>query len=135
VTLDTDDGEGHALFLPLLSGVAPLFGTSLCTSSSSSTSPKSFSFVARTYLERILETQPWLTLSCLEMSHGRTPLCANSTIRCRTTSGRGRPLTKTPPSWFTPPWPEIEAKLIEASEFAAKNKPQPEVKATPQSIK
>ena len=32
--------------------------------------------------------------------------CAMSTIRCRTTSGRGRPLTNTPPSWLTPPWPE-----------------------------
>ena len=58
------------------------------------------------------------------MSHGRTPLrmiflsffanhylltwCAMSTIRCRTTSGRGRPLTNTPPSWLTPPWPEVK---------------------------
>ena len=55
------------------------------------------------YLESILETQPWLTLSCLEMSHGRTPLCASSTILCLTMSGSGRPLTKTPPNWFTPP--------------------------------
>ena len=55
------------------------------------------------YLERILETHPWLTLSCLEMSQGRTPLCASSTILWRTMSGSGRPLTKTPPNWFTPP--------------------------------
>jgi len=59
----------------------------------------------RIYLERILDTQPWETLSCREMSHGRTPLWASSTILCRTTSGNGRPFTKTPPSWFTPPWP------------------------------
>ena len=55
------------------------------------------------YRDRILETHPWLTLSCLEMSHGRTPLCASSTILCLTMSGSGRPLTKTPPNWFTPP--------------------------------
>ncbi len=60
-----------------------------------------------THLERIFETHPWLTLSCLEMSHGLTPLCASSTIRCRTMSGSGRPLTNTPPSWLTPPWPAI----------------------------
>ena len=58
------------------------------------------------YLDNILDTQPWDTLSCLEMSQGRTPLWASSTILCRTTSGRGRPFTKTPPSWLTPPWPE-----------------------------
>lgn len=51
-----------------------------------------------TYLDKILETQPWLTRNCRDISHGRTPLWASSTIRCRTTSGRGRPLTKTPPS-------------------------------------
>lgn len=58
-----------------------------------------------THLDSIFETQPWLTRNCLDISHGRTPLCANSTILCRTTSGNGRPLTKTPPNWFTPPWP------------------------------
>lgn len=31
----------------------------------------------------------------------------NSTIFCRVESGRGRPLTKTPPNWLTPLWPEI----------------------------
>lgn len=56
-----------------------------------------------THLDSILETQPWDTLSCLEMSQGRTPLWASSTILCRTTSGRGLPLTNTPPSWLTPP--------------------------------
>ena len=44
------------------------------------------------------------------MSHGLTPWCAMSTIRWRTTSGRGRPLTKTPPSWLTPPWPATQGK-------------------------
>lgn len=57
------------------------------------------------YLPRILLTQPWLTRSCLEMSQGRTPWWASSTIRCLTTSGRGLPFTNTPPSWFTPPCP------------------------------
>lgn len=50
------------------------------------------------YLPSILLTQPWLTRSCREMSHGRTPWWASSTILWRTTSGRGRPFTKTPPS-------------------------------------
>lgn len=44
-----------------------------------------------TYLDNIFDTQPWLTRSCLEISHGRTPLWASSTIRCLTTSGNGRP--------------------------------------------
>ncbi|MEQ2217430.1 hypothetical protein XENOCAPTIV_009908 [Xenoophorus captivus] len=44
------------------------------------------------HLPRILLTQPWLTRSCLEMSQGRTPWWASSTIRCLTTSGRGLPL-------------------------------------------
>lgn len=62
------------------------------------------------YLPRILLTQPWLTRSCLEMSHGLTPWWASSTILWRTTSGSGRPFTKTPPSWFTPPCPETDQK-------------------------
>lgn len=62
------------------------------------------------YLPRILLTQPWLTRSCLEMSQGLTPWWASSTILWRTTSGSGRPFTKTPPSWFTPPCPEIDQK-------------------------
>ena len=37
-----------------------------------------------------------------EISQGRAPLWASSTILCRVESGRGRPLTKTPPSWLTP---------------------------------
>lgn len=62
------------------------------------------------YLPRILLTQPWLTRSCLEMSQGRTPWWASSTILWRTTSGSGRPFTKTPPSWFTPPCPVTDQK-------------------------
>ena len=42
------------------------------------------------------------------MSHGRTPMWASSTIRRLTWSGRGRPLTNTPPSWLTPVWPEVK---------------------------
>lgn len=60
------------------------------------------------HLPRILLTQPWLTRSCREMSQGRTPWWASSTMRCLTTSGRGRPFTNTPPSWFTPPCPAGE---------------------------
>ena len=32
------------------------------------------------YRVKILETQPWLTRSCREISHGRIPYFANSTI-------------------------------------------------------
>lgn len=39
-----------------------------------------------------------ITCRIREMSHGRAPLCASSTIFCRVESGSGRPLTKTPPS-------------------------------------
>lgn len=60
------------------------------------------------HLPRILLTQPWLTRSCREMSQGRTPWWASSTMRCLTTSGRGLPFTNTPPSWFTPPCPAGE---------------------------
>lgn len=68
-------------------------------------------FIA-THLDSIFETQPWLTRSCREISHGRTPLCASSTIRWRTTSGNGRPFTNTPPNWLTPPWPARVKKII-----------------------
>lgn len=57
------------------------------------------------YLQRILETQPWETRSCLEITQGLIPWCAISTILCRMWLGRGRPLMKTPPSWLTRPWP------------------------------
>jgi len=43
-----------------------------------------------------------LTCNILEMSQGRAPECASSTIFWRVESGSGRPPTKTPPSWFTP---------------------------------
>ena len=61
-------------------------------------------------MERILETHPCETLSCLEMSQCLTPLWASSTIRCLTISGRGLPLTNAPPSWLTPPWPGKKLK-------------------------
>ena len=51
---------------------------------------------------RILDTQPLETCRMRLMSHGRAPLWASSTIRCRVESGSGRPFTNTPPSWFTP---------------------------------
>lgn len=62
------------------------------------------------YLVNILLTQPWLTRRRREISQGRTPCCASSTIRCLTSCGNGRPLTKTPPSWFTPPSPECRSR-------------------------
>ena len=65
-----------------------------------------------TDLPSILLTQPCDTRSCREMSQGLTPWWASSTIRCRTTSGKGRPLTNTPPSWLTPPWPERKEGAI-----------------------
>lgn len=58
------------------------------------------------YLFNIFETQPWETRSCLEMTHGRIPAAAISTIFSRMWFGKGRPLMKTPPSWFTRPCPE-----------------------------
>ncbi|MPC65470.1 hypothetical protein E2C01_059605 [Portunus trituberculatus] len=55
-----------------------------------------------THLARILETQPLDTCRMREMSHERTPEWAISTILWRMWSGSGRPLTYTPPIWFTP---------------------------------
>ena len=55
------------------------------------------------YLANILLTHPCDTRSWREMSHGLTPSWASSTIRRRIAFGRGRPLTNTPPSWFTSP--------------------------------
>lgn len=40
-----------------------------------------------------------------DMSQGRAPEWANSTIFCRVASGNGRPPTNTPPNWLTPLWP------------------------------
>lgn len=56
------------------------------------------------YRAKILLTQPWLTRSCREMSHGLMPSCASSTIRNLTAFGKGRPFTNTPPNWFTSPY-------------------------------
>lgn len=55
-----------------------------------------------TYLPRILDTHPLDTCRMREISQGRAPEWASSTIFCLVESGRGRPLTNTPPSWFTP---------------------------------
>lgn len=57
------------------------------------------------YRQRILETQPWDTRSWREMTHGRTPWWAISTILWRMWLGRGLPFMKTPPSWLTRPCP------------------------------
>lgn len=57
------------------------------------------------YRFKILETHPCETLRFLEITHGRTPAAAISTILSRTWFGSGRPLMKTPPNWFTRPWP------------------------------
>ena len=57
------------------------------------------------HLLRIFETHPWLTLSCLLITHGLTPAAAISMILRRMWLGRGRPLMNTPPSWFIRPWP------------------------------
>ena len=60
------------------------------------------------YRHRILDTQPWDTRSWREMTQGRTPWWAISTIWWRMWLGRGRPLMNTPPSWFTRPCPSGE---------------------------
>ena len=51
------------------------------------------------------------------MSHGRAPWWANSTIFCLVLSGKGRPLTNTPPSWLTPLWPS-ELRLFSDADAA-----------------
>ena len=57
------------------------------------------------YRFSILETQPWLTRNCREMTQGRTPAAAISMIFSLMWLGKGRPLIKTPPSWLTRPCP------------------------------
>lgn len=87
----------------------------LCNSRPPLTGRRSFSeycVIVIGYLDKIFETHPCDTLSCRDMSHGRVPLWASSTILCLTRSGNGRPLTNTPPSWFTPPWPEKENNRV-----------------------
>ena len=76
-----------------------------------------------TNLPRILLTQPCETRSCLLISHGRTPLCESSTILRRMGSGSGLPLTKTPPSWFTPPCPLDPFPIGSVSEWSCIQKP------------
>ena len=55
------------------------------------------------------------TLSCREMSHGRTPSCASSTMRIRIVLGSGLPLTNTPPSWFTSPYDTQEPGSVNSN--------------------
>lgn len=50
------------------------------------------------YLPNILLTHPLDTCKIREISHGRAPECANSTIFCLVESGSGRPPTNTPPN-------------------------------------
>ena len=59
--------------------------------------------VMTVYLLRIFETHPWLTLSCLLITHGLTPAAAISTIFNLTWFGKGLPLMNTPPIWLTRP--------------------------------
>lgn len=105
-------------------------------------------FAVPLYLPSILLTQPWLTRSCREISHGRTPWWASSTILWRTTSGRGRPFTKTPPSWFTPPCPKThrgggegqEKSCVRVSDVSAGQNLQPQRSqalstASPESVR
>ena len=73
--------------------------------------PLIYSSLVLTHRDKIFETHPWDTRRVLDISQGRTPWWAISTILCLTTSGKGRPFTNTPPSWFTPPWPVTNAKL------------------------
>ncbi len=58
-----------------------------------------------TIAESINSQHDEFTCSILDMSQGRAPLCASSTIFCLVESGKGLPFTNTPPSWFTPLWP------------------------------
>jgi len=103
-----------------LSSLLHLHHCTSCTYPSTSPAPSRVYLAAGlvrrvfTHLPRILLTQPWLTRSCLEMSQGRTPWWASSTIRCLTTSGRGLPFTNTPPSWFTPPCPTWDTTAAHA---------------------
>lgn len=54
---------------------------------------------------RIFETQPCEMRNSREILHGFTPFAAISIICNRIGVGNGRPLMKTPPSWFSLPWP------------------------------
>lgn len=59
------------------------------------------------YRFRILETHPCETRNCLEITQGRTPAAAISTIFNRIWFGNGRPFMNTPPNWLTRPCPVI----------------------------
>lgn len=50
----------------------------------------------------------YIILLYLDITQGLTPDAAISTILSRMWLGSGRPLMKTPPSWFTLPWPGID---------------------------
>lgn len=54
---------------------------------------------------KIFETQPCDMRNSREILHGLTPFAAISIICNRIGVGNGRPLMKTPPSWFSLPWP------------------------------
>lgn len=60
-----------------------------------------------THLPKILLTHPFDTCNMRDISHGRAPEWASSTIFCRVESGSGRPPTKQPPSWLIPECPFI----------------------------
>ena len=64
------------------------------------------------YRPKIFETHPFETWRILEISQGRAPEWANSTIFCRVESGNGLPLTKTPPSWLIPLWPADKTRSV-----------------------
>ena len=59
-----------------------------------------------TYRHKIFDTHPCETRNCREITQGRMPMAAISTILWRIWFGKGRPFMKTPPSWLTRPWPE-----------------------------
>ena len=66
-----------------------------------------------TYRHNIFDTHPWDTRNCREITQGRMPMAAISTILWRIWFGKGRPFMKTPPSWLTRPWPEsIKPKKV-----------------------
>lgn len=76
------------------------------------------------YRQRILDTQPWDTRSWREMTQGRIPWWAISTILWRIWLGRGLPFMKTPPSWLTRPCPngvETGQQCAGLSELSTQN--------------
>lgn len=64
-----------------------------------------------------------VTCKILEMSQGRAPLWASSTIFCLVESGNGLPFTNTPPSWLTPLWPVAHGDITNWLVFPLKNSP------------